>query len=127
MKNCDSFSTLMEVNQTSIGLAMSLSLPSHFSNERATRASIQKVAAVMTVAKMARPVTVKIDNASGSSGSGVIINRQGNIYTVLTASGVVEQTGIEYTIGTYKGNNYAVSNAIRLQQHQSEPYLGFAE
>ncbi|MFM6508379.1 MAG: serine protease, partial [Dolichospermum sp.] len=37
----------------------------------------------------AKQFTVRIDSSSGSNGSGVIIAKQGNIYTVLTAAHVV--------------------------------------
>lgn len=125
MKNFDSTSTLMEANATPVGLAMSLSSRSNVSTERIAR--IQQIAAVMTVAKIARSVTVKINNASGTSGSGVIINRQGNVYTVLTAYRVVEQMGIQYTIGTYNGNNYTVTKVIDLPQRHNEPDLALVQ
>ncbi|HEY9729190.1 MAG TPA: serine protease [Chroococcales cyanobacterium] len=125
MKNFDSTSTLMETNATPIELAMSLSSRSNVLTERIAR--IQQVAAVMTVAKIARLVTVKIESAFGTHGSGVIINRQGNVYTVLTAHRVVEQTGIQYTIGTYNGNNYAVTKAINFQQRHNEPDLALVQ
>lgn len=125
MKNFDSTSTLMETNATPIGVAMSLSSRSNVLTERITR--IQQIAAVMTVAKIARSVTVKIENAFGTSGSGVIINRRGNVYTVLTAHRVVEQTGIQYTIGTYNGNNYTVTKAINLPQRHTEADLALVQ
>lgn len=125
MKNFDNTSTLMEANPTSIGLAMSLSSRSHVLTERIAR--IQQVAAVMTVAKIARSVTVTIENTFGTSGSGVLINRKENVYTVLTAHCVVEKTGIQYTIGTHTGNKYAVTKAINLPQCHNEPHLALVQ
>lgn len=125
MKNFDSTSTLMDANPTPIELAMSLSSRSNVLTGRIAR--IQQIAAAMTVAKIARSVTVTIENASGTRGSGVIINRRGNVYTVLTAHRVVEQTAIQYTIGTHNGNKYAVTKAINLPQRYNEPNLALVE
>jgi S1-C subfamily serine protease len=125
MKNFDSTSTLMQANATSIGLAISLSSRSNVLTQRSAR--IQQIAAVMSVAKIARSVTVKIENASGTSGSGVIINRRENVYTVLTAHRVVEQTGIQYTISTYNGNNYTVTKLLNLPQRHNEPDLALVQ
>ncbi|WP_341525070.1 tetratricopeptide repeat protein [Nostoc sp. UHCC 0302] len=59
------------------------------------------------VAKLGKAITVLIDNKN-DSGTGVIIQRQGNTYTVLTAKHVVEaQT--EYEIVTPDGQRYALN------------------
>jgi Tfp pilus assembly protein PilF len=65
------------------------------------------------IAKTARTVTVKISEP-GSQGSGVILQRQGDIYTVLTAAHVVKNKSAAYTIATSDGKKYQiVSNSIR--------------
>jgi len=53
-------------------------------------------------------ITVRIDGAN--TGSGVIIDRQENSYTVLTNWHVVEETG-NYTIETYDRNTYQVNKS----------------
>jgi tetratricopeptide (TPR) repeat protein len=60
------------------------------------------------VAKVAKAVTVLI-KAGGEQGSGAIINRTGNTYTVLTAAHVVKKTDRKYTIELNDGQNYPVS------------------
>lgn len=62
------------------------------------------------VAQIAVPTTVQINGSLGVdfSGSGVIIARDGNTYTVLTASHVVENQSQDYTIRTSKGNDHPV-------------------
>lgn len=93
----------------------------------ATAADIKKqLTTFMTVAKIARPVTVRIHSSSGG-GSGVIINRQDNTYTVLTANYVVESTSVKYSIHTNKGNNYAVTKVIKFQEGQSETNLALVQ
>lgn len=128
MNNSNSFPTFIEINQPSTELAMSLSSFSHLLTGMATVADIKKqVATFMTVAKIARPVTVKIHSSSGGTGSGVIINRQEDTYTVLTANHVVESTGVKYSIHTNKGNNYAVTKVRKLQQHKSKTNLALVQ
>jgi len=56
--------------------------------------------------KIAKQITVRIN--SQGSGSGVIIKRKGNSYTVLTAAHVVA-TDDEYTVITNDGQNYTVN------------------
>lgn len=107
---------------------MSLSSSSEFLTGTATVADIKKqLATFMTVAKIARPVTVKIHSSSGGSGSGVIINRQEDTYTVLTANHVVNSTSVKYSIHTNKENNYAATKVLRLQQHKSETNLALVQ
>ncbi len=52
------------------------------------------------VAQVAVPTTVRIDNPLGidKGGSGVIIAKTGNTYTVLTANHVVKNPKVEYTV-----------------------------
>ncbi len=127
MKNFNSFLTLGEINQSSTALAVSPSSPSSLPSGTVTFSDRKQLIAFMAVAKIAHSVTVKIDNASGTSGSGVIINRQGNTYTVLTANHVVNSTSSEFTIHTNKGNDYAVTQVIRLQQCESDCDVAFVQ
>lgn len=59
----------------------------------------------LSVAEIARQVTVRILSERGG-GSGVIINRQGQNYTVLTCDHVVDERGSAYTILTPDGRTY---------------------
>ncbi len=107
-----------------------MGLSSYFNllTETATVADIKKqLTTFMTVAKIARSVTVKIHSSSGSSGSGVIINRQEDTYTVLTTNHVVENIGIKYSIHINHGNNYAVTQVIKLQVGNSETNLALVK
>lgn len=67
------------------------------------------------VAKIAKGITVLIDNEN-SPGSGVIIERSGKTYTVLTAAHVVRGTS-DYNIVTADGQRYSLikSNIKRLK------------
>ena len=56
-----------------------------------------------------KSVTVSIATAE-NNGSGVIIKRTGNKYTVLTAAHVVRSTQQVYSIGTTDGQKYQISN-----------------
>ena len=73
----------------------------------------------------AKQITVRIDSSSGSNGSGIIIAKQGDIYTVLTAAHVVckppdkpgkcEQN--TYKILTVDGKQYPVEpSTIKLEE-----------
>ncbi|MFM6331568.1 MAG: trypsin-like peptidase domain-containing protein [Dolichospermum sp.] len=73
----------------------------------------------------AKQFTVRIDSSSGANGSGVIIAKQGNIYTVLTAAHVVckppDKTGPcepnTYKILTVDGKQYPVEpSTIKLEE-----------
>ncbi|MBW4616227.1 MAG: tetratricopeptide repeat protein [Desmonostoc vinosum HA7617-LM4] len=76
-----------------------------------TVAFVQPQAAVALssaeVAKLAKTITVLIDNQN-ASGTGVIIQKQGNTYTVLTARHVIE-TQAKYEIVTPDGQRYALN------------------
>lgn len=56
-----------------------------------------------------KAVTVSIAT-SDSNGSGVIIKRAGNKYTILTAAHVVRNTQKTYSIGTADGQKHQISN-----------------
>jgi len=61
------------------------------------------------VAKIAKGITVLIDNEN-SSGSGVIIERSGKTYTVLTAAHVVRGTS-DYNLVTSDGQRYSLNKS----------------
>jgi len=127
MRNSNSLPTFIEVNQPSTELAMSLSSSSELLTRAATVTDIKKqLTTFMTVAKIVRPVTVKIRSSSGG-GSGVIINRQEDTYTALTANQVVETKGVKYSIRTNKGNEYAVTKVLKLPQGKSETDLALVQ
>lgn len=67
------------------------------------------------VAQLAMFTTVEVNNTLGfsGSGSGVIIAKQGSVYTVLTANHVVASLAQEYSIRTHLEKNYT---AIRIQR-----------
>lgn len=67
------------------------------------------------IAELAMRSTVEVNNTWGFSagGSGVIIAKQGNIYTVLTANHVVASLAQEYSIRTHLEKDY---QAIRIQR-----------
>ncbi|MBO1050144.1 MAG: serine protease [Dolichospermum sp. DEX182a] len=73
----------------------------------------------------ARQITVRIDSSSGSNGSGIIIAKEGDIYTVLTAAHVVckppDKPGKcepnTYKILTVDGKQYPVEpSTIKLEE-----------
>jgi V8-like Glu-specific endopeptidase len=78
------------------------------------------------VAEIAAPITVQINSALGD-GSGVIIAKQGKVYTVLTVNHVLEKPDVKYTIRTSKGKNYTAFSVTRLQGKNTEPDLGLAK
>lgn len=118
MKSYNSFPTSIEANSTSMELAINLSLHSHLSPNTATFPNIKQLAASMTVAKIARPVTVQIYTSFGFSASGVIIKKQENIYTVLTANHIIKHTDAKYLIHTHKGKNYPAMSVRHLQSNE---------
>lgn len=63
---------------------------------------------VTNVDRIAQQITVRIDSKLSGSGSGAIVARQGNTYTVLTAEHVVPKPD-QYTIVTPDGQSHAVS------------------
>lgn len=77
------------------------------------------------VAQVAVPTTVRIDNPLGSNlgGSGVIIAKNGNTYTVLTCNHVVKNPNLDYSIYTSKKKTYKVTQVTNLQKNENEPDL----
>ncbi|MGB3534956.1 MAG: trypsin-like peptidase domain-containing protein [Microcoleaceae cyanobacterium] len=74
------------------------------------------------VAEIAAPITVQVNSALGD-GSGVIIAKNGNIYSVLTVNHVVEDPEESYRIQTQAGETYPVTNVVELQADETEPDL----
>lgn len=74
------------------------------------------------IAQLAESITVQINSTTGS-GSGFIIAKQGNTYTVLTANHVVQNSQTNYSIRTHTGKDYQVSNIVLLQKRTNEPDL----
>ncbi|AFY95265.1 trypsin-like serine protease with C-terminal PDZ domain [Chamaesiphon minutus PCC 6605] len=60
------------------------------------------------VGKIAKSVTVSIDSEN-SVGSGVVISKEGNIYTVLTAAHVVRDRQAQFKLTTPDGKNYPLT------------------
>ena len=83
----------------------------------ATIPIVQMVATAATapdIAKTAKAITVQITEP-GSRGSGVILQRQGDIYTVLTNEHVLRAKNVPYNIVTSDGKKYqAIASSIRL-------------
>ena len=77
------------------------------------------------VARIAVPTTVRIDNPLGNDygGSGVIIARNGNTYTVLTAAHVIQNPNLDYQIYTSKKKSYPVTSIKNLQATPDAPDL----
>ncbi|MEI2579884.1 tetratricopeptide repeat-containing serine protease family protein [Scytonema sp. PRP1] len=85
--------------------------------------------------QIAEQTTVQINNNQGSTGgTGVIIAKQGNTYTVLTANHVVCDAipdrnpiicrdDVTYTIRTNTGKEYPLKRAQRLQKNNNDPDL----
>ncbi|MTJ21803.1 trypsin-like peptidase domain-containing protein [Dolichospermum sp. UHCC 0352] len=84
----------------------------------------------------AQQTTVQINSEGSDSpgGSGVIIDKKGNLYTVLTANHVVCDaiqgrkpvtcsTGINYTIHTYNGKDYPIKDRQIFQKNPKDPDL----
>ena len=69
------------------------------------------------IAAIAEVVTVKIDNNLGvPGGSGVIIGKENNTYTVLTANHVVKNVNIGYIVKTPDHQEYQVTEVRNLEQ-----------
>jgi V8-like Glu-specific endopeptidase len=74
------------------------------------------------VAKIATPITVQINSNLGD-GSGVIIAKNGNIYTVLTVNHVLEDSTIKYSVRTHQEKDYQVIDVVNLQTTVDEADL----
>jgi len=98
-------------------------LPSLFVGTVAALVIVQPAIAktAREVAQIAIPTTVQINNTlvEDASGSGVIISKQGNTYTVLTANHVVENPNSEFAITTSKGKKHPVTSVKSLQKQGS--------
>lgn len=72
------------------------------------------------IAQIAIPITVQINPEKGGGGSGVIVNRRGNTYTVLTCIHVLEFTKIPgfnrpgLSVRTHDGKTYPLTNIQNL-------------
>jgi serine protease Do len=77
------------------------------------------------VAKVAVPTTVRIDNllSPKDGGSGVIISKTTNTYTVLTANHVVKNPNAEYQVFTSRKKTYGVTSVKSLQGGVGSPDL----
>jgi serine protease Do len=67
------------------------------------------------VLSFAREVTVQVDVDGDAGGSGVLISREGDLYTVLTANHVVAETDRKYTIKIGKDSPQIAFKVHRLQ------------
>ncbi|MBW4576612.1 MAG: serine protease [Aphanothece sp. CMT-3BRIN-NPC111] len=74
------------------------------------------------IAQIANLITVQVNTSipGKGSGSGVIIAKNGNNYTVLTANHVQRDVGENPTIRTYDGNSYPVTNMQSLGSLENE-------
>lgn len=80
------------------------------------------------IAQIAIPTTVQINNTLGvPGGSGVLIAKQGNTYTVLTANHVVANPNFKYVIRTHIGKDYPVTAVQNLQLTPSAPDLAIVK
>ncbi len=78
------------------------------------------------VAEIATPITVQINSNLGD-GSGVIIAKDGNIYTVLTVNHVVQDSSIKYSVRTNQEKDYQVIEVVNLQTTDEEPDLAIVK
>ncbi len=74
------------------------------------------------IAQTANLVTVQVNTTipGHGSGSGVIISKQGDTYTVLTCDHVEKDVGASPTVRTYDGKLYPVTNIQSLGSSQNE-------
>jgi tetratricopeptide (TPR) repeat protein len=81
-----------------------------------TQASIATAKSATEIAAIAMATTVKIDNTLGiPGGSGVIISKKDNTYTVLTANHVVQNPNVGYII-KIQSQQYSVSAVTSLKE-----------
>lgn len=78
------------------------------------------------VAEIATPITVQINSNLGD-GSGVIIAKNGNVYTVLTVNHVVQDSSIKYSVRTNQEKDYQVTDVINLQTTDEEADLAIVK
>jgi tetratricopeptide (TPR) repeat protein/V8-like Glu-specific endopeptidase len=80
--------------------------------------------AAQEVAQIAQMTTVQINNSlDNPGGSGAIVAKKGNTYTVLTANHVVLYSDAQYTIVTSKEKPYRATKVQRLQTSKDAPDL----
>ena len=82
------------------------------------------------IARLAIQTTVEINNnfgIAGVGGSGVIIAKRGNVYTVLTANHVVISEALEYSIRTYLGKTYPITQIQRLTKQYQDIDLALVQ
>ncbi|MBN3940278.1 tetratricopeptide repeat-containing serine protease family protein [Nostoc sp. NMS9] len=79
------------------------------------------------IKNLADQVTVQVNAAEDEGGSGVIIAKQGDIYTVLTANHVVRDTDRSYRVKINKDENYPVEEVNRLQTDANYPDLAIVK
>jgi tetratricopeptide (TPR) repeat protein/V8-like Glu-specific endopeptidase len=74
------------------------------------------------IAQVANLVTVQVNTSipGHGSGSGVIVAKQGDTYTVLTCDHVEKDVGASPTIRTYDGKSYQVTNVQSLGSSENE-------
>lgn len=75
------------------------------------------------IAQKAIATTVQINNPAGGGGSGVIIGKNGNEYTVLTANHVIDSAGAQYVVVTPDGNTHTITRVQSFQQSANSPDL----
>ncbi|MDT9338112.1 trypsin-like peptidase domain-containing protein [Trichodesmium erythraeum 21-75] len=109
LSRCNSFNTYL-LGTATLG-AIVITIPT-----AATAKTAQQVA------EIAAPITVQINSNLGD-GSGVIIAKNGNIYTVLTVNHVLEDSTIKYSVRTYQEKDYEVIDVVNLQITDEEPDL----
>ena len=112
----------------SIGLSRFDLLQSLLAGATVAAVVIAEAAAIVAmtareIAQLAVPITVQINNNLSGGGSGAIIARSGNTYTVLTVNHVVKRPDLTYTIRTHAGKDYPVTKVQRLQQSENDPDL----
>jgi tetratricopeptide (TPR) repeat protein len=76
------------------------------------------------IVKIGNPMTVQVNPPVGvkDGGSGIIIQRQGNTYTVLTCNHVALMPS-PHTIRTHDGQSYRVVSTVKLQKNPHDPDL----
>ena len=78
------------------------------------------------VGKVAKQVTVAIKSTESEYGSGIIIQHQGNTYTVLTAAHVLKNAGSGYNLTTPDGQTYQLQ-AATVKKFPSQVDLAVAQ
>ena len=106
LSRCNSFNTYLLGTATLGAIVITI-----------TTAATAKTA--QQLAEIAAPITVQINSNLGD-GSGVIIAKNGNIYTVLTVNHVLEDSTIKYSVRTHQEKDYQVIDVVNLQTSVDE-------